>query len=446
MKTFFRLFLLFFSGLFIISGWIFSQESEHLWTLEGCIQQALDHNIQLKQMMLKNETSWIDILQAKAARYPSASASVTQNFAWGRKILTDNDFGSITATNNTGFGISSNMTLYNGFRINNSIKQSELNYRISQLDVEAMKNDLRLSVLDAYLQVLYSTEAVNNSRDQLDVTAEELSLAEERLVLGALSRSDFLLMKAQLANEKLTLTNAENQLALSKVTLLQLMEIPVSDTFKIRLTPLDTTILPYRMLSTDSVYALALQARPEIKSAALAIQSADLDVSIASAGLKPGLSLHGSLNSGYSSELGDYSYTDQLENKINPALGLSLTIPIYQNREVRSKIETANIGILNAQLNETNTKNQLRKIIEQACIDITSSMKEYDASIEKYQAQKESFELATEKFKLGLINSVDFLYEKTNLIAAESNLLQSKYKLIYNIRILDFYTGKPLTQ
>jgi len=446
MKTFLWVYTLLFLDLFFLSGWIPGQETEHIWTLEGCIQQALDHNIQLQQMMLNNETNRIDILQAKAARFPSASASITQNFAWSREVLSDNRFGSINATNNTDYGINSNVTLYNGFRINNTVRQSELNYRIGQLDTEVMKDDLCLNVLDAYLQVLYSAEAVNNSRNQLEATAEELSLAVERLILGAVSKSDFLLIRAQLADEKLTLTNAENQLALSKVTLLQLMEIPVSDTFTIQLAPLDTTMVPYRMLNTDSIYTLALQARSEIKSAALTIQTADLDVSLARAGLKPGLSLHGSLNSGYTSELDEYTYGDQLKNKINPAIGLSLSVPLYQNREVKSKIETANIGILNARLNEADAKNQLRKTIEQACIDISSSMKEYDASVEKYLAQRESFQLASEKFKLGLINSVDFLFEKTNLIAAESNLLQSKYKLIYSIRILDFYTGRPLTQ
>jgi len=227
---------------------------------------------------------------------------------------------------------------------------------------------------------------------------------------------------------------------------LQLMEIPVSDPASLQLAPLDTTSITYPVLNPDSVYSLALQLRPEIKSAELNLQSAGLNVNLARAGSIPSLSLQGSLSTGYSSAYSDISYNDQFRNRINPAIGLSLSVPLYQNRQVKSQVEIACIGITNAELNEANTKNQLRKAIEQACVDVASAIKEYEAGREKYQAQRESFQLASEKFKQGLINSVDLLFEKTNLIVAESSLLQSKYKLIYSIRILDFYRGRSLTE
>ena len=439
-------FVFFIVGFYNLSVWGFAQPVDSAWTLDECISQALENNIQLQQMQLVNETQRIDILKAKAARYPSASASATQNFAWSRETFSDNSYGPLEAGNNTNFGISSGVTLYNGFKINNTVQQAEINYRAGQFDNETLKDDLRLQVLDAYLQVLYTTEAVTNSTHQIEVTAEELRLAGERLTLGAISRSDYTLIKAQLADEKLSLINAENQLTLNKLNLMQLMEIPVSDPINLRLAPLDTIITGYTFVNSDSVYSLALQFRPEIKSAELNLQSTSLDINLARAGAIPSLSLQGSLSTGYSSTYNDISYNDQFRNRVNPAIGLSLSIPLYQNRQVRSQVETAYIGVRNAELDMANTKNQLRKTIEQACTDVSSAVKEYEASIEKYQAQQESFQLSLEKFNQGLINSVDFLYEKTNLIVAESNVLQSKYKLIYSIRILDFYKGKSLTE
>ena len=445
MQTTSRILLSILNLFFLIYG-VNGQNAEYVWTLEECIQQALDHNIQLQQMLLTDETNNIRILQAKAARYPSASLSASQNFSWSRDLLPDNTYGSFSAGNNTSVGLSTGVTLYDGFRINNTIRQSELDYKAGQFDTEALKDNLRLNILNAYLQVLYTGEEVTNSRNQMEATSEELNLAEERLMLGAISKSDYLLIKAQLANENLTVTNVENQLAINKITLMQLMEIPVSNPSNLRLVSLDTSIFAYTVLESDTVFETALQMRPEIKSAQLNRQSASLDIDLAKAGLQPSLSLHGSVNTGFSSGLRDIAYYDQLTNKISPALGLSLSVPLYQNRQVRSKVEMANIAVEKAQLNETDVRNQLRKTIEQAYVNVTSAFREYDASAQKYKAQRESFELASEKFDLGLLNSVDFLFEKTNLIVAESNLLQSKYKLIYSIKIFDFYRGKSLTQ
>ena len=446
MKILVRIGVFFILSLFCLNSRVLAQSGDSAWTLEECITQALDHNIQLQQMLLVNESQRIDILKAKAARYPSASASASQNFAWSKELLENNNYGPLEAGNSKNFGISSGVTLYNGFKINNTIRQSEISYRAGRFDTEAMKDDLRLQVLDAYLQVLYANEAVKNSSGQIKVTMEELRLAGERLTLGAISKSDYTLIKAQLADEKLTLTNAGNQLVLYKLTLMQLMEISVSDPGNLQLAPLDTIITAYALGSSDSIYLQALQFRPEIKSAELNLQSAGLDINLARAGAVPSLSLQGSLSTGYSSTFGDISFNDQISNRVNPAIGLSLSVPLYQNRQVKSQVEKAYIGVRNAELDVANTKNQLRKAIEQACTDVISASKEYEASLEKYRAQWESFQLSLEKFNQGLINSVDFLYEKTNLIVAESTLLQSKYKLIYSIRILDFYRGKSLTE
>jgi outer membrane protein len=423
-----------------------AQPSDSVWTLQKCLKQALEENIQVQKATLSSDIDRLNTLQAKAAMLPSADASVSENIGWNKPLGTDNRFGTMSSANNMNYGISSNVMLYNGLRINNTIKQSELVYQSGKFTTDAMKESISLSVLNAYLQVLYAEEQVKNSTDQLATTTEQFQLAEERLLLGSISKADLLQVKSELASEKLALTNAQNQLVLSKLNLMQLLEIPYSPGFSISSRNFDHILSRNDDPLTDSVYNLALQIKPEIESAALDVQSAGLEVNIAKAAYQPSLSLHAGVNTGYSSELEGIAYDYQLQNKINPSVGLTLSIPIYQNRQARTRVETAKIGVLNAELSEKDVRNQLRKNVEQACTDVTSAEDDYQASKEQYDAAVELYQVASEKFNQGLINSVDYRLEKTNLILAESKLLQSKYNLIFSYKKLDFYMGVPIEQ
>jgi outer membrane protein len=196
--------------------------------------------------------------------------------------------------------------------------------------------------------------------------------------------------------------------------------------------------------SSEEVYKAALAIKPQIKNAELSTECAKLDSKIAKANLYPSLSLSGSIGTNYSSR-NSADYLDQLNSFVSPSLGLSLSIPIYQKKQVKSNIAVAQIGIEEATLEEQNTRNQLRKNIEQTCADVISAQVKYQASLEENAATKESYLLAEEKFKQGMINSVDFLIQKTNLITSESKLLQSKFNLVFSNKILDFYKGLSLT-
>ena len=173
-------------------------------------------------------------------------------------------------------------------------------------------------------------------------------------------------------------------------------------------------------------------------------ESASLNVDIAKADFLPTLSLGAGLSSGYSSLTTGSNFSSQLENKINPSVGLSLSIPIFQKKQVRTNVSLANIAVSNAELDEINTKNGLRKEIEQACVDVEKAKSEYAAGLELLQSSKESYDVTDEKFKQGLLNSVDFLVQKTNLITSESKLLQARFSLIFSYKVLDFYKGISL--
>jgi outer membrane protein len=431
---------------FFAIGLAKGQNGDTTWNLQGCIHYALRKNLQIQNSLLNNETSRIEILQAKAARYPSASATVSQNFGWSRTFDQTTGYGDFQEDHGTSFGISSNVKLFNGFKIRNTIEQSELNYTRGQYDIQVVKDEISISILDAYLQVLFNEELVKNSQIQLEVTEEELFLAGEKRDLGSISQSDYLQIKAQVADEKHTLTNAQSKLTMSKLQLMQLMDLPMNSNNEFKLAGLDSSDANAIFPPIDSVYNMALRNRPEIRSAELQVESSIFEEMIARASYMPSLSLQGALGTGYASDQSVYNFAEQTGNKISPSFGLNLSVPIYQNRQGKSNVERAKVGISQAEINEQSTRNDLRKKVEQAYLDLESARKDCAASREQYQAASETFKIAQESFRLGLINSVDFFLEKNRLTSAESALLQSKYSLICSKKILEFYMGVPLTE
>jgi outer membrane protein len=438
MKTVFLIICL---NVFWISSQVEAQQATP-WTLEKCIEYALNQNIQVRKSNLSNQSYEYYADQARAQKMPSLSASVNQNFSWSKGTLPGET--GLSGSNGSSYGVNSSVTLFNASRISNQIKQADLDIKSGQYSLETTKESISLSILNAFLQVLYAEEQVKNSEKQIESTTEQLNLASERLALQVISQSDYLQVKSQLASEKLTVANAVSQLALAKVSLMQLMELPVTDDFTIISPDLEESLNQNRTPVVQSVFSTALSIKPQIKNAAINKESAAIDELIARAGYYPSLSANAGLSSRYSS-LGTNAYFDQLDNGVSPTVGFSLSIPIYQKKQVKTSIAVAKIGYQNAELSETDTKNQLRKSIEQACQDVTSAQIEYEASLEKFTSNQESFALSEERFNQGVINSVDYLIVKTNLIVAESQLLQSKFNLIFSYKILDFYSGIPLS-
>jgi outer membrane protein len=435
------------SVLIICAVLFFSQaqlmaQADSAWTLEKCIDYALKRNIQVRQSEVTNQQYQYSSLEARASRFPSLNASVNENFNWVKNKATGSS--GFTGSNGNNYSVSSGVTVFNASRISNQIKQADLNIQAGEYSLATTKEAISLNILNAYLQVLYAEEQVKNSQKQIESTQSQLDLAHERLLMQVISQADYSQVKSQLASEKLTLATSESSLAIAKVTLEQLMELPVRDTFNIAHPNLEGLINQNRKPDVKSVYQTALGIKPQIKNAAANKQIALLGESIARASYYPVLSADAGLISSYYSKSAG-SYFSQLSDGIAPSAGLSLSIPIYQRRQIKTSVDIAKLNYQSAELNEINTRNDLRKSIEQACQDVSSAQVKYEASIENYQATQESSALNDEKFRQGLINSTDYLVSKTNLIVAESDLLQAKFNLIFSYKILDFYLGIPLT-
>jgi outer membrane protein len=416
-----------------------------VWSVDDCIKFAFDQNIQIRQSRVSSEISQQSLLQSRALRYPSLSGSARQNFAWSNQSTGTGGSEVFKGTNATALSLTSGLTLYNASRVTNTILKAQTDYQAATYNVEVVKETVSLNILNAYLQVLYAEEQVNNSQNQISSTTEQLRYAEERLKLGAIANSDYLTVKSQLATEKQTLASVKSQLAIDKVTLLQLMELSDTVSFELARPNLDSLISQKRYPSAAQVYKAALDFKPEVKSAELSKKSSEIAVQIARSALFPTISLNTGLATSYTSINVSSTYLNQMNNSLSPTIGIAASIPIYTNRSAHTQVEVAKLNTSSAALNEQNTKNVLRKAIEQACLDVISYQTEYEASLESYQAAKESYEVATEKNIQGILSSVDFLVQKTNYITAESQLLQAKFALVFSYKILDFYMGKPLS-
>jgi outer membrane protein len=459
----------------------FSYSQDSTWSLQKCIDYGLNNNILLQQTSLSNENNTINLKQIRANRIPTLSGSATQGFSFGRSIdPTSNQYvTSALRTNN--FSVGGSVILFNGLQNKNLIKQNQLAYEAGNLDVEAAKNDLKISIVESYYQILFSQEQATNALIQIQSTQAQIEKIQKQVDAGSLPELNFLQMKSTLATNNLTLVNAQNQVYLSKVTLMQLLNIPVSDNFNIEKPQEgELNFEPAKTNTTKDIYEAALTNQPRIKSLQLKKESSLSGVRVAKGSKLPRLSLNGNLFTNYSSaktlntiqtqyvqnNIGflqsnppqivsaivpentvirnQYPYFSQFRDNVSQTLSLSLSVPILNNRTARSNIEKAIITRQIAELNEANGKNDLRKTIEQAYADMTSAENTYLASKEALNSLELTYLNSEKRFNLGLTSPADFVIDKNNYYSAQVNLSFSKYQYILKSKVLEFYKTNQL--
>lgn len=419
---------------------------EKKWTLDECIDYAKSNNITIQKSTLTQQQNAYSLEQSKAAKLPSVSGSASTSFSYAKETETENNnFTDRAANNTTSFAVNANMTLFNGFKLKNQVKQAKVELESSEYSTQAQEEDIQLSILNAYLEILYAKENIKNSQQQIEATTKELELAKERMDIGVISKSDYLQIKSELASEKSTLAAYQSTLTVDRLTLMQLLEMPATDDFDIADPSIEEQLLSVGKAASDDVYQQAIATKAEVKQAELNIESSKYDIDIAKASYYPTVSLNAGLSTGWSDQISGYSYASQLSNQFTPTVGLSVSIPIFQNKEAKTSVAQAKLSVTDAELDAQGIKNTLRKEIEQACADLSSAQIQYEANIEEYESANESYEVALEKYNEGLINAVDFLSIKTDKIQSKSSLLQAKYSLLFSSKIVDFYKGEELT-
>jgi outer membrane protein len=445
MKPFFRiLILLFFSS---VTG--LAQDKP--WSFSQCLDTALQRNIAVNQSRMSNELSKVNLEQSKANRIPSLSASANEALNVGKNVDPTTNSYVTEAYHSTNFGINSSYNLFNGLQNANTIRQNRLSVQAGESDIEKAKNDVTLNITTAYLQVLFANEILSAAKSQEEATTAQVSRSEKLVNAGKSPESDLLQIKSQLATDNLSVVMAQNQLDLARVTLMQLMEIPVVENFEVEIPVLEETSAAV-LQTNEEIYRKSLTVLPQITSASLRTSASMMALKVSQGAHWPRISLGANMNTNYASSRKKgsvnpegYPFFEQIWDNIGQSFSMGVSIPIYSNRQIKSNIDRAKINLITTQLNEQNVKNVLRKSIEQTYTDLRASVKKYDATKLQVAAVESVYKNAEKKFDVGALNATDYLIQKNNFVQAQSNLIQSKYDFIFKQKILDFYQGKPIS-
>ena len=414
------------------------------WTLRQCIDYALQHNIQIKTQEVSLETAEASLQQARAQQYPTLnfSSSFGANF---QNVTTYNEYtekaGGMSVSNS--FGLNSGLSLYQGGRLRNSVKQSQVQRDASELDVEQARIDMEISVAQAFLQVLYNREALDLNRQAESLSARQVERGEQLFKAGSISRVELAQLKSQHASDQYQTVSAENTLESSRLQLKQLLELGLDEPFEVQYPTIDDSVVGAPIPDLAEVYAEALETLPQMKSSALGLESADLAVKIAKGSALPSLSLNAGISTGYSSG-SDARYFDQLGNKLGESLGLNLSLPIFNGRQVRTNVRKAELQLETARLQDESARKQLLSTLESVRNDAVSAQQRYFASSAQLDAAGESFRLVTEQFEAGIKNTVELLTEKNNYLSALSQQLQAKYQALLAEKLLERYMNHPI--
>ncbi len=445
-----RFFILFMTGCVVsaVSG-----QQIKVWSFQQCLDTAMRRNISINQSQLSNQIDRINLEQSKANRIPNLNAGASEGLNFGKNIDPVTNQYVEQTYNSTNFSVNSSVNLFNGFQNRRTIQQNMMILNAGKYDIEKAKNDVILGVTTGYLQVLFSYEVLTAAKNQSDATTVQVDRTQKMVNAGKIPESNLFTIRAQQATDNLSVVNAQSQLDIAKVTLMQLMQVPIVDSFDIQ-KPEITDPNVQILLSNEQIYQKALTVQPQITSASIRTNSALLGIRINEGARLPRLNLTGNVNSNFagtsrkssgSVNSGNIPFFNQLWNNMGEGLGLNLSIPIYSNRQIKSSIEKARVNALSAQLDEENTRLQLRKIIEQAYTDLRSSIKKFEATKEQVNASELAYKNVERKYNVGLSTAIDFLIEKNNYFQSQSNLIQAKYDYSFKAKILDFYQGKPIT-
>lgn len=420
-----------------------TKAQDDLFTLDDCIKYALENSTTIGRANNEVISQSSDLEQRIAARGPNLSFTASENLYSGNAYESSDDSWNRETNSNMNVALSSNLTLYNGAKIKNSILQGKINVSAAETDIKTKEELLSLDVLSAYIFVLQAKEQLKNSESQLLATEKALEEATIKREAGVLSPADYLNIKSQYSSDRADLVTSQSALHIGKVSLMQTINMPVSNSFDIAQP--DTEALLKTNTETDAiiVYNIAIGLQPGVQTANLDIESSDIDIKLAKANALPYLSLNGGIQSNYNS-ISNLNFSNQFSNQVTPTIGISLSIPIFQRKEVKNMVKQATIVRENFEYNLIDTKNDLRKAIEQTCTDAQTANSAYLAYEERYLAEQESYKLAEEMFSQGMLSSVDFMTSKNNLSTAENNLTKTKYDMILQNEIIEYYMGNSI--
>ena len=420
----------------------------HLWSLRECCDYAVEHNISIKQQQNQRRQQELTLSTSKNSRLPDLSGSVGQNFSFGRGLTAQNTYSN-TNTSSTSFSLGTSMPIFTGFQIPNQIKLDQLNLEAATADLEKAKNDIRMQVAQAYVQILYDMEIAEVAHRQIEIDSMQVVRLQAFVDNGKAAEAELSQQKASLANSRLTATQADNNTRLAILSLTQLLELPTPDGFAIVKPNLDELVGLTglsELITPDQIYAEALGVKPEILSQELKLKGTEHSIKIAQAGNLPTLSLSGGLGTNYYTTSGFKSdaFGTQLKNNFSQYIGLNLNVPIFNRFQTRNNIRNARINQENQQLALENTKKTLYKDIQQVYYNALNAQSKEKSSEEALKSTKDAFQLMQAKYENGKATITEFNESKNTYLKSESDLVQARYENLYQHALIEFYRGKDL--
>ena len=445
-----------------VTSIVFGQTAKK-WSLEECVNYALENNLSIKRTEQSNLLLEENVKIAENNKLPSVSGSASQSINFGSSLNTSG--ARINATRRTtNFGINGSLILFNGFNIKNSLLSAQKMNEISKLDLEKMKNDISLNIVNSYLNILFQKENLKVANGNLEITETLLARTQQLVDAGTQPRGNLLEIEATKTNDENTIVTAENNIDLALLSLAQLLQIDYTN-FDIQEIPLSIKNLSMTYDNTQEIYNVALTNQPEIKSAELNIENSTINVELAKSSFLPTVSLNGGISTFYNHINGNKDnyhiynqndpsnpilienafYDQLLDNNFGQYIGLNVSIPIFNKGNTRVNVNKAKISQEIAKTGLEDTKRALRENIERAYLNAKATLKEYEAAQKSLEAQELSFDFAKARYEIGATNSFDFDQVKNRLISARANVINAKYNFVFRTKVLEFYYGIPLT-
>lgn len=479
MRPFF--FSLFFLCVGSLSSSAVAQSSGNdVWTLQRCLEHALEHNLQLQQAELGVVRGALAETSAKGAFLPNLNASSSYGVNIGQRIDPfTNQFAS-DAVQSSNYGMSSGLTLFNGFQNHLNLRRARLGLELAQTNVEIAQNNVALSLASAYLNVLFQKEFLTIAQLNAEASGRQVDRVQKLVNAGAAAESDLYDVLAQQAADQSSVVSAENGVTIAKLALAQLLQLSGSEADNLDVAPpsddlLEATQLP---LSADAAVAFALNAFPDMKAAELQVTDAYLGLDLAKAQRMPRITGSYSVGSGYSQnrqtlvsdpitqdvtietvegillttpvviqdgEFATMSFQDQFTNNLNQSIFFSLSLPIFNGFGIETNIDRAEVDVLSAQLAKEQTAQSLTQTVEQSWADARAAQRTFEANDRALEAATLAMTNAEARFEAGAISALEYADARTRLDNARINALRTQYDFVFKTRILDFYLGRPLS-
>ena len=424
-------------------------QTNHLWTLQECIDYAMQHNITLQRARLQLQSAKEDVSQSKAALLPSLNASTSHNLGyrpWQDSGITTVTNGTVNTkvdktSYNGSYGLNASWTVWNGNRNRNQVKLNRLAEEQAELETQVTANSIQEQIAQLYVQILYLTEAVKVNEESLKTSQKNEERGKEMVEVGKMSKADLAQLTAQRSTDEYNIVSAQTQVKNYKLQLKQLLEITDGSEFDIVIPATTDEQALAEVPSLMSVYEQALATRPEIQSAEMAIKSSDVSLDIAKAGRMPTVSLSASAGTSTNS-LANNGWGNQMKFNFNSGAGVNVSVPLFDQRQTKTNVAKARIQRENNLLALQDKQKQLYQTIENYWLDATTNQQRFRAAQATVDSEQLSYSLLQEKFNVGLTNIVELMTGKDRLLQAEQNRLQSKYMTLLNLQMLKFY-GRP---